>query len=70
MSALRLGTISLITAAGLVTSVANASVVTFTNFDQVNSTDPHPNSDAAAASFDAAAGALGTLSLINFSRRL
>jgi hypothetical protein len=60
-------TISLITAAGLFTTVANAAVVTFTGGDAgANSTDPRPTSNATAASFDAAAGALGTLSLINF----
>jgi hypothetical protein len=53
--------------AGLVTSVANANPIIFSGVDiGANSTDPRPNSNTAAASFDTAAGALGSTSLINF----
>ena len=59
--------IPLFATAGLMTSVANANPITFSGTDVgANSTDPRPNSNAAAASFDAAAGALGSTSLINF----
>jgi hypothetical protein len=53
--------------AGLMTNVANANPITFSGGDAgANSTDPRPNSNATAATFDAAAGALGATSLINF----
>ena len=42
------------------------AVVTYIGFDVANSTDPRPSSDAAAASFDAAAAALGPVGLIDF----
>jgi|SwirhisoilCB3_FD_contig_31_3185782_length_798_multi_3_in_0_out_0_1 hypothetical protein len=46
---------------------AHAALITFAGSDAgANSTDPRPNSTTAAASFDAAAGALGGISLINF----
>jgi hypothetical protein len=49
------------------TNVANADPITFSGGDAgANSTDPRPNSNATAATFDAAAGALGATSLINF----
>jgi len=57
-------------AVGLVYATAGttrASIVTFIGSDNgANSTDPRPNSDAAAAAFDAAAGALGSAGLITF----
>jgi hypothetical protein len=59
--------IPLFAIAGLMTNVANANPITFSGGDAgANSTDPRPNSNATAASFDAAAGALGATSLINF----
>jgi hypothetical protein len=59
--------IPLFATAGLMTSVANANPIVFSGGDGgANSTDPRPNSNATAASFDAAAGALGITSLINF----
>jgi hypothetical protein len=67
MNVLRLVTMPLFLAAGLMATVANASVVTFTGGDSgANSTDPRPTSNATATSFDAAASALGTISLITF----
>jgi hypothetical protein len=46
---------------------ASASVVTFTGQDpNAGPGNPRPNSDAAAASFDAAAALLGTVSTITF----
>jgi hypothetical protein len=54
-------------AAALMAVTANAAIVTFTGLDPVaNSTDPRPNSNLAAAAFDAAAGALGPESTITF----
>ena len=55
------GALMLITAPG-----AHAQTV-FSGFDSgANSTDPRPNSIATAASFDAAAAAIGSVNLINF----
>jgi hypothetical protein len=49
------------------TDPAQAVVVTFTGADPgATSANPRPNSDAAAAAFDAAAGAIGTVSVIDF----
>jgi hypothetical protein len=46
---------------------ANASIVQFQGGDAgANDTDPRPISNSTAASFDAAAGALGAINLINF----
>src|SRR5690242_16616401 len=46
---------------------ARAAPIVFSGLDiGANSTDPRPNSNAAAAAFDAAAGALGGVNLINF----
>ena len=46
---------------------ASANVVTFTGQDpNAGPGNPRPNSDAAAAGFDTAAAALGTVSTINF----
>jgi hypothetical protein len=46
---------------------ASASIITFTGEDIVSTTtSPHPNSAAAAASFAAAAGLIGTVSTITF----
>jgi hypothetical protein len=60
------GAVCLITSLGLVSS-ASAAIVTFTGGDVgANQGDPHPLSDAAALSFDTAAGLLGSESLINF----
>jgi len=42
------------------------ALVVYSDSDVANSTDPRPNSDAMAASFDAAAAGLGPLSLIDF----
>jgi hypothetical protein len=48
-------------------SPARAAIVTFSGGDAgANSTDPRPISNATAASFDTAAGALGTENLITF----
>jgi hypothetical protein len=48
-------------------SAANAVPIIFSGVDpNANSTDPRPNSNAAAALFDAAALALGTNSIITF----
>jgi hypothetical protein len=48
-------------------SAANAVPIIFSGADpNANSTDPRPNSNAAAAAFDAAALALGTNSIITF----
>ncbi|HEV3137612.1 MAG TPA: PEP-CTERM sorting domain-containing protein [Pirellulales bacterium] len=44
----------------------HAGVVSYTGSDVANSTDPRPNSNAAAASFLTAANALGPTSLITF----
>jgi hypothetical protein len=45
----------------------NAGIITFTGSDTgAGSADPRPNSNAAAASFDTAAAALGTENLITF----
>ena len=47
--------------------IAQAQLVTFIGTDfGVNSADPHPNAEAAAANFDAAASALGPVSLLTF----
>jgi hypothetical protein len=52
---------------GLFTSQANAGVVTYIGTDLgAGPSDPRPNSDAAAANFDAAAAALGSVSTISF----
>ena len=52
---------------GLITASANASPIVFNGIDTgANSTDPRPNTIAAASDFDAAAGALGTLNTIDF----
>lgn len=46
---------------------ARAVPIIFSGSDQgANSTDPRPNSNAAAAAFNAAAAALGTNNLITF----
>src|SRR4051794_15989976 len=51
----------------LVTCPVDAAIVTFSGIDPgVGPTDPRPLSNAAAASFDAAAGLLGPSTLINF----
>jgi hypothetical protein len=42
------------------------ALIVYSNSDIANSRDPRPNSDATAASFDAAAGGLGPVSLIDF----
>jgi len=54
--------------AGLaITGRADAGITTFIGSDGgAGPGDPRPNSDAAAASFDAAASALGTEGLVNF----
>jgi hypothetical protein len=44
----------------------HAALVLFTGTDVANSADPRPNANSAAASFAAAAGALGPTSLITF----
>src|SRR5580704_12289800 len=44
----------------------HAGVVSYTGSDVANSTDPRPNSNAAAASFLTAANVLGPTSLITF----
>lgn len=44
----------------------HAALIVYSNFDIANSTDPRPNSDAMAASFDAAAAGLGPLAVIDF----
>ena len=50
-----------------VTAEARAGIVIFTGIDPgAGPGDPRPNADAAAASFDAAAGLLGTSNLIDF----
>lgn len=43
-----------------------AAVVVYSGFDIANSTNPRPNSDAMAASFDAAAAGLGPVTIIDF----
>jgi hypothetical protein len=59
--------IPLFATASLLTSVANANPIVFSGGDAgANSTDPRPNSNATAATFDTAASALGPTSLINF----
>lgn len=46
---------------------ARGALITYIGSDEgANSTDPRPNSDAAAASFDAAAALLGTMNTITF----
>jgi hypothetical protein len=51
----------------LLVTPGNAAVTIFTGTDAgANSTDPRPNSDAAAADFDAAAALLGTTPIITF----
>lgn len=46
---------------------ARGALITYIGSDDgANSTDPRPNSDAAAASFDAAAAVLGTMNTITF----
>jgi hypothetical protein len=46
---------------------ANAAIITFSATDAgAGSANPRPNSDAAAAAYDAAAGLLGTATLVNF----
>jgi hypothetical protein len=55
--------------AGLVALCAarlDAVVTVYSASDVANSTDPRPNSDAMAASFDAAAGGMGPVSIIDF----
>lgn len=48
-------------------TVSNAALVIFSGVDPgANSTDPRPNSNAAAAAFDLAASALGTNNIIDF----
>jgi hypothetical protein len=42
------------------------ALVVYSGYDIANSTDPRPNSDATAAAFDLAAGALGPVALIDF----
>jgi len=52
---------------GLIAASVNAAPITFNGIDvAANSTDPRPNSSSSAASFDAAAGALGTVHIIDF----
>jgi hypothetical protein len=61
--------VSLFVAIALAFSIvpAHASVITFTGSDSgAGFGAPHPNSDAAQASFAAAAGGLGSLQLITF----
>lgn len=54
-------------AVALATTSSGASVVTFGGADPgAGSADPHPNASAAAAGFDAAAAALGTVHLVDF----
>ncbi len=54
-------------AAVLSSALASAALVTFSASDVgANSTDPRPNSNAAAASFDAAAALVGSVSTITF----
>jgi hypothetical protein len=50
----------------LLAAPLQGALVVYSGSDSANSTDPRPNSDAAAASFDAAAAGLGPLSLIDF----
>jgi hypothetical protein len=50
----------------LLAAPLQGALVVYSGSDVANSTDPRPNSDAAAASFDAAASGLGPLSLIDF----
>ncbi len=45
---------------------ANAAIITYSGYDDGVSARPIPNSDAAAASFDAAASLLGTEGIIDF----
>lgn len=47
-------------------SSLNAALVVYSASDAANSTDPRPNSNAMAASFDAAASGFGPLSVIDF----
>jgi len=57
----------LIVGLALATSTAIASPIVFSGTDPgANDTDPRPNSNATAASFDAAASGLGTLNIITF----
>lgn len=52
---------------GMVAASSQAALVVFSGADSgANSTDPRPLSDAAASAFDAAAGSLGSLNVINF----
>lgn len=51
---------------GLVAASSNASIVVYTGGDPGNSTDPRPNSLAAALAFDTAASGFGTVNLIDF----
>jgi hypothetical protein len=54
-------------ALGIVGTPARAAVISFEGKDiGASPTDPRPNSDASAAAFDAAAGTLGSLNLIDF----
>lgn len=54
-------------ALGLMANPSSANIVIFTGTDLgAGPGDPHPNSDAAAANFDAAAAALGAVSTITF----
>jgi hypothetical protein len=57
----------LVVAVALVTSTANAAPILFIGSDNgANSSDPRPNSNAAAASFDAAAAVLGSVQIATF----
>ncbi len=56
-----------VTALLLMTIPAHAQLATFVGFDTgAGSTDPRPNSVATEAAFDAAAGALGAIQVIDF----
>jgi hypothetical protein len=61
------GLVALVASLALLCSPASAAVVVFSGVDVgAGSANPRPNSDSAAASFDVAASALGSLSLIDF----
>lgn len=51
---------------GLLGAASNASLVVFSGADVANSTDPRPNSIAAALAFDTAAAGLGSVNVIDF----
>ncbi len=50
----------------LLATLSNASLVIYSGADIANSTDPRPNSNAAALAYDTAAAGFGTVNLITF----